>query len=162
LAEDEFKTKLLQSEDVISSLKKQLETKEEILRSNTETQKQLQATINGQTKTEETSNRTVQELREKGKQLQATIDGLTKTVETLNQTVKMLCWHPNDVSTCKVEAVTTCKCTEIPPVYNIFKVLPKDSGFIDLLCFRHQGLCRYIHKPLMFTSFNANFISVQH
>jgi len=50
LAEDQFKSKLQQSEGVISSLKTQLEAKEEILKSNNETQIQLQTTIDGLTK----------------------------------------------------------------------------------------------------------------
>ena len=47
LAENQFISKLQQSEGVISSLKKQLEAKEEILKSNNETPIQLQATIDG-------------------------------------------------------------------------------------------------------------------
>jgi hypothetical protein len=66
LAEDEFQCKLQQSEREISSLK-ELEAKKEELKSNFETQKQMQATINGETNTEEASTRTVQELREKQK-----------------------------------------------------------------------------------------------
>ena len=51
LAEDQFKFELQQSEGITSSLKKQLEAKEEILKSNNETQIQLQATIDGLIKT---------------------------------------------------------------------------------------------------------------
>jgi hypothetical protein len=51
LAEDQFKTNLQHFEGVISSLKKQLDAKEEILKSNNETQIQLQATIDGLIKT---------------------------------------------------------------------------------------------------------------
>ena len=51
LTEDQFNSKLHQSDGVISSLKKQLEAKEEILKSNNETQIQLQATIDGLIKT---------------------------------------------------------------------------------------------------------------
>ena len=91
-----------------------------------EKQKQMQTTIDGLTKREEANNRTVQELLEKKKQMQTTIDGLTKTVESLNRTVHLLCRKPKDVSTCKVEAVTASKWTEIPPAINIVKVPPKN------------------------------------
>ena len=75
---DEFKTELELSNSVKNDLKKQLESKEKVLQIN----------------------------NEKKKQLQTTIDGLTKIVDLLNQTVKDLCEHPEDVSTCKVEAIT--------------------------------------------------------
>jgi ABC-type transporter Mla subunit MlaD len=84
--------------------------------------KQLQVTIDSQIKTEEANNRTVQELRQKQTHLQATIDDLTKTVEALNQTVKMLCGQLNDVSTCKVEAVTITKFAENHPALNTVNV----------------------------------------
>ena len=74
-----------------------------------EKQKQLQATIDGQTKTEEANKRTIEELREKQKQLQATIGDLTKKVEAMNQVVKLHCGQPKDVSTRKLQAVTTSK-----------------------------------------------------
>ena len=91
-----------------------------------ESQKQLQATIGDQTKIVKANNRTVQELRENQKQLQANIDGLTKTVEALNQTVLLLRKHPKDVSTCKVETVSTSKWTEIPPAINIANFRPNN------------------------------------
>ena len=119
LEENEFKFKLLQSEGIISSFKKQLGENDENQLSNNKTHvqlqntiysladtieslnrtaqvvceelKQLQATIGGLTKTEEANKRTVQELREKQKQLQATIDGQTKTEEANNRTVLELC-----------------------------------------------------------------------
>ena len=56
--------------------------------------------------------------------MQTTIDGLTKTVESLNQTVQLMSGQLEDVSTCKVEAVTASKWTEIPPAVNIVKVPP--------------------------------------
>jgi uncharacterized protein YabE (DUF348 family) len=71
-----------------------------------EKQKQLQATINGQTKTEEANNRTVQELLEKQKQLHA------------------LCGQPQDVSTYMVETVTISKLPVIPPAINIANLGP--------------------------------------
>jgi predicted RNase H-like nuclease (RuvC/YqgF family) len=80
-------------------LKKQLEVKDDVLKTNSETQKQLLTTIDGQTKTEEANNRTIQQLLEKQKQLQATIHAQTMTVEALNQTVKMLRKHTYNVST---------------------------------------------------------------
>ena len=76
--------------------------------------------------TAEANNRTVQELRESQEQLQATIDGLTKTVEALNQTVQLLCKHSKEVSTCKVETVSTSKWTEIPPAINIANFRPNN------------------------------------
>ena len=68
----------------------------------------------------------LQSNNEKQKQLQATIDGLTKTVETLNQTLQLLCAHPKDVSTRKVETDSTSKWTEIPPAVNIANVRPNN------------------------------------
>jgi chromosome segregation ATPase len=69
---------LTQSEAVISDLKKQLdeyktklETKEEVLKINNETQIQLQTDI----------------------------DGLTKTVQSINPTIQRLCETPEHVST---------------------------------------------------------------
>jgi SMC interacting uncharacterized protein involved in chromosome segregation len=104
--EDEFKSKLQQSERVISSFKKQPQAND------------------GLTETMESLNQTARGLCEKQKQLQATIDGLSKTVEALNQTVKMLCGKPQDVSTYKLHAVTLNKLTEIPPVINTAKLQP--------------------------------------
>ena len=51
LAQDQFISKLQQSEGEIGSLKKQLEAKEEILKSNNEIQIHLQATIDSLIKT---------------------------------------------------------------------------------------------------------------
>jgi PDZ domain-containing secreted protein len=65
---------------LIQSLKKQLEAKDNVLKTNNETRKQLQTAIDVLAKAEETNNRTIQELREKEKKHQATIDDLTKTV----------------------------------------------------------------------------------
>jgi predicted nuclease with TOPRIM domain len=67
----EFKTKLQQSDSVSSDLKRELQEKEELLKSN----------------------------RDKQKQLQTTIDELTKTVEALNQRLQVLCEPPKFVST---------------------------------------------------------------
>jgi len=89
-----------------------------------EKQNQLQATIDIQTKTEETNNMTVKELREKQNQHQATIDGLKKTVETLNQTVKLLCGQQKYVSTCKVETVSTSMRTAVTPAINTANFRP--------------------------------------
>jgi hypothetical protein len=58
--------------------------------------------------------------------LKATIDDLTKTVQSLNQTVQLQCGQRNDVSTGKVETVTTSKWTEIPPAINIATFLPNN------------------------------------
>ena len=38
--------------------------------------------------------------------LKKQLDGLTEIVESLNQTIKLLCGTPEDVSTCKLTAVT--------------------------------------------------------
>jgi myosin heavy subunit len=75
---DEFKTKLEESNSVKNDLKKQLESKEELLQSDNKKQKELQTTI----------------------------DGVKKTVGLLKWASKWLCEHPKDVSTCKVEFVT--------------------------------------------------------
>jgi len=61
LAEDEFKSKIHQAEGIISSLKKQLEANEEVLKNNSEKQKQLLATIDGLIKTMEKLNLTEEE-----------------------------------------------------------------------------------------------------
>ena len=124
MEEDEFKSKLQQSEGIISNLKEQLKAKDGVLQSNNEKQKQLLATIDVLTKTQEANNRTVQELRENQKQLKATIDDLEKAVEALNQTVQLQCVHPKDVSTCKVEALSTSEWTEIPPAVDIANFRP--------------------------------------
>jgi chromosome segregation ATPase len=119
-----------------------------------EKQKQLQATIDNQTKTEETckrtiqelvdekirlldiidnhtkanesNNLTIQELLEKQKQLQTNISGQIKTVETMKQ---WICEQEKDVSTRKVEAITTSKWAEIPPAVNIANVRPNNVCF---------------------------------
>jgi uncharacterized coiled-coil DUF342 family protein len=86
LAENEFQSKIRQSEEVISSLKKQLEAKKEELKRNFETQKQMRATIDGLKKTRRANKRAIQELREKQKKLQETIDDQTKTLEPVVST----------------------------------------------------------------------------
>jgi len=101
LEEDEFKSKLLQSEGIISSFKKQLENNDDDQLSNNKKNEQLQNTIKSLTDTMEPLNRTAQVVCEKQKQLQATIDGLTKREEALTQTVQLLCGQTKDVSTCK-------------------------------------------------------------
>jgi predicted methyltransferase len=88
-------SKLKQSEVVITGLKKKLEVKEEVLKSNNETQIQLQTDI----------------------------DGLTKTVQSLNQMVQRLCDTPEHVSTYKIEAVAMSKWTEISPAISRVKLL---------------------------------------
>jgi len=60
-------------------LKKQLEAKEEVLRSKNVEKKQMQTAI----------------------------DELTKTAESFNNTVQELCAQGKDVSTCKIKAVST-------------------------------------------------------
>jgi cell fate (sporulation/competence/biofilm development) regulator YlbF (YheA/YmcA/DUF963 family) len=135
LAEDEFKCNLLvlQPENIISMTIKQIEAKLRALESKNEKFVQMQATIEGLTKTGEANNRAVQELREKQKQLQATIDDQRKTEEENNRTVQELrekqkqlqttidvltkileplnCTFEN-VSTCKAEAFKTSKWAE--------------------------------------------------
>jgi septation ring formation regulator EzrA len=75
---DEFKKKLEESNSVNSDLKRQLQAKDEVLKSNDNTQKQLQATL----------------------------DSLTKTVESLNQRLQVLCEPPKFVSTWNIPALT--------------------------------------------------------
>jgi predicted translin family RNA/ssDNA-binding protein len=89
-------------------LNEQLQAKEEVLNFNIETRKQMQTAIDEITRREETNNRTIQELREEQKQLVATIDDLTKTMEP-------------DVSTCKLEAVTSSKWSEKLPAIILVK-----------------------------------------
>jgi phage gp16-like protein len=107
-------------------LKKQLEAEEKIQKINIDLQEQLHITISRFKMTDKANNRTVQELREKEKQQQVTIDELTKTAEALNRTLKeVLCAQPpNVVSTCKIEAFTTSKWTEIRLAMTIFKSPP--------------------------------------
>jgi len=76
--------KLEQSLLVNNDLKKQLEEKDEILRSKNEEKEQMQTTINE----------------------------LTNTVNAVNHTVQQLCGHIKDVSTCKIEDVSSF--TEVP------------------------------------------------
>jgi chromosome segregation ATPase len=90
LEEDEFKSKLLQSEGIISTFKKQLEENDEDQLSNNKKYAQLHNTIKSLTDTMEPLNRTAQLVCEKQKQLQATIDILTNICETNNQTVQEL------------------------------------------------------------------------
>ena len=75
----EFKKQLEQSASVNIDLKKQLEAKEEVLRSKNEEKKQMQTAI----------------------------DELTKTADSFNHTVQELCAKGKDVSTCKVKAAST-------------------------------------------------------
>ena len=67
------------SEAVNNDLKKQLEAKEEVLRSKNVEKKQMQTAI----------------------------DELTKTVDSVEHTVQELCALIKDVSTCNIEAVST-------------------------------------------------------
>jgi predicted nuclease with TOPRIM domain len=91
----------------IESLTKREEANKRMVQEMREKQKQLLATIDRQTKIEEANNRTLQEMREEQKQLQTTTNDQTKTVEALKQKFEVLCGQPENVSTCKVEAVTT-------------------------------------------------------
>jgi len=65
LTEDEFKSKLQQTEEIISSFTKQLEANEDVLKNNNEAQKQLHAIV----------------------------DGIIKTLEKLNMTEELLFWQ---------------------------------------------------------------------
>jgi predicted nucleic acid-binding Zn-ribbon protein len=123
-------------------LKTQLSAKETVLDSNIEVQKQMQATIDGLTLAVEANNRTIsdlrnaeksnqrtiQELREEQKQCQATVSGKTKTKEAMNPAVQLPCEQQKDVSTRKVEAITTSKWAEIQPVINIANFWPNNVG----------------------------------
>ena len=68
---DEFKMKIGESDSINSDLKRQLQAKDEVLKSDNDKQKQLQTTI----------------------------DGLKKTVDSLNQRLQVLCEPPKFVST---------------------------------------------------------------
>jgi uncharacterized protein YjdB len=98
--------KLNESVAVNNDLKKQLEVKEEVLNSINEKQEQLQTKIDGLTKTVDSINQVVHSLFEKQEQPQTKIDGLTKRVEILNKTSQLRCGTKEDVSTCKITAVT--------------------------------------------------------
>jgi polyhydroxyalkanoate synthesis regulator phasin len=67
---DEFKMKLEESNSVSSDLRRQLQAKDDVLKSDNDIQKQLQTTI----------------------------DGLKKTVDSLNQRLQVLCEPPKFVS----------------------------------------------------------------
>jgi chromosome segregation ATPase len=127
LTVDEYKSKLQQSEFIISILKKLFEANDEILQSKNVELIQMQGTIEDLKRTEETSNRTIQELREKQTQLQASNNDLKKTVESLKQAVHLPSEQPKKVSTYDVQGVTTSKCSAVPPGINIFKILPNDD-----------------------------------
>jgi glutaredoxin 2 len=62
LAEDEFKSKLQQTEGIISILQKQLQANEEVLKNNNGKQKQHHAIVDGLIKTLEKLNLTEEEL----------------------------------------------------------------------------------------------------
>jgi len=66
-----------------------------------------QEQLNKQISTSETLSRKLNESEAVNSYLNTTIDGLTKTVGELNQTVRWLCGQAKDVSTCKLEAVST-------------------------------------------------------
>jgi predicted nucleic acid-binding Zn-ribbon protein len=92
---------------LLQSLKEQLEVKDNVLKTNSETQKHLQGTIDVLVKAEKAKNRTIQQLREKEKKHQATIDDLTKRVKALEQLVRGVDGETKDVSICKIEKFTT-------------------------------------------------------
>jgi uncharacterized coiled-coil DUF342 family protein len=81
LAEDEFKSKLQQSEAVINGLKNELKAKEEVLKSNNQT-----LTL-----------------------LQTNIDDVTNKLKSLNQSVQRLFEKPQHVSTCNIAAFILSK-----------------------------------------------------
>jgi seryl-tRNA synthetase len=70
---------------------------------------QLLDSIDNQTKRDERNNRMMQELRDTQKQLQDTLDNQTKTVAPKKPTVLLPCGQQEEVSTCRVEAITTVK-----------------------------------------------------
>jgi phage shock protein A len=113
---------------VLQALITKLTAKETCLDSNKDPQKQLQATIDGLTVTEEAYNQTIHEPLEKQKEVQATIDGQRETLEEIKQTAQLLCEHKLDVSTRKVEAITTSKLAEKPPAFVIANFRPNNVG----------------------------------
>jgi hypothetical protein len=88
--------------------------------------------MNNQTKTEETNNRTIQELRAKQDQLQANITGQAKTIVAMKQVLQVSCGEQKDVSTRKVEAITTSKWAEILPAINIVN-FRLNNVFVNIL-----------------------------
>jgi hypothetical protein len=84
--------KLEESDSVSSDLKRQLEAKEEVLKSNNDKQKQLQTAV----------------------------DSLTKTVDSLNKRLQVLCEPPKFVSTFNIPALTIgpLKCLRVSGTSN--------------------------------------------
>ena len=68
---------------------------------------QLQEQLNKEISTSQALSRRLNKSEAVNSYLNTTIDGLTKTVGELNQTVRWLCGQAKDVSTCKLEAVST-------------------------------------------------------
>jgi hypothetical protein len=69
----------------------------------------------------------------KQEQLLIVIDGLTQTVESLNWTVQL-------VSTCKIQAVTAIKWSNVFPAINRVKSYTNYCGLLTLFCLQLQGL----------------------
>ena len=90
MEEDEFKSKFLQLEGIISSFKEQLEENDGDQQSNNNKQVQLQNTNNKLTGTVESLNQTAQVVCDKLVQLQTIIDGQTKAEVANNRTVQEL------------------------------------------------------------------------
>jgi hypothetical protein len=63
---------------------------------------------------------------EKLNELQSAIDEQTTTVEGLNRAVEILCGDQQYVSTCKIEALTISKLTEIPAAINTANLRTND------------------------------------
>jgi chromosome segregation ATPase len=72
-----------------------------------EKQKRLLDIIDKNTNTEESNKRTIKELREKLNHLQANITDQTKAMAAMKQALQVSCGEQENVSTRKVEAITT-------------------------------------------------------
>jgi hypothetical protein len=105
-------------------LKKQLEAKDNVLKTNNETQNQLQTTVDVLPKAEEANYRNVQNVSEEQQQLLGNIDVQTSTEEAVNLTVEMMCAQPKKVNTYYLCAVRINKLNEIHPAINRSNLRP--------------------------------------
>jgi hypothetical protein len=135
-------------------LKKQLEEKDNVLKTKNETQQQLQSAIDVLKNTEHEDRWTIQQLRAKEKHLQATNDDLTMTVKALEQMARGVDGEQKDVSICKLESFPTRNGLiffRIPIYPTWFNVL-LSAGFVSAYssdahdrCFQRQF---HIHSAL--------------
>jgi small-conductance mechanosensitive channel len=144
---------LNQHKEKISALKMSERENTAIIKQMREMEKHFQATVDGLRNTEDSNRLIIQEQREELTQHKEKISALTmserentaiikqmrekqklldtinnqkKKVETKKQTVPLVCGQQKNVSTHKVEAITTSKWAEIPPAINIDNFPPNN------------------------------------